>query len=158
MRAGLAVIVIAIGLGLAPAARADREAIAFARESWTVAPTAPFVGNVVFLTDGRAVSAAETFMGIVEHGKLGPIVGATTAGTNGNFNPFNLPGGYRLWWTGLKVLKQDGSRHHGVGIVPTVPAARTLAGVTAGRDEVLEKGIEIAQRRATPVNTGKRRE
>ena len=28
-------------------------------------------------------------------------------------------------------------QNHGVGIAPTVPAARTLAGVTAGRDEVL---------------------
>jgi C-terminal processing protease CtpA/Prc len=108
---------------------------------WTVDPEAPFVGNTVFLTDGRAVSAAETYMGIVEASKLGPIVGAATAGTNGNINPFILPGGYQVWWTGMKVLKQDGTRHHGVGIQPTVPAAKTLAGVAAGRDEILEKGI-----------------
>ncbi len=46
-------------------------------------------------------------------------------------------------FTGMKVLKHDGSRHHGVGILPTVPAARTVKGVAAGRDEVLERATEI---------------
>jgi hypothetical protein len=34
-----------------------------------------------------------------------------------------LPGKYRLIWTGMKVLKQDGSLRHGVAIQPTVPVA-----------------------------------
>jgi C-terminal processing protease CtpA/Prc len=129
-------------------ARPDREGLTFAESEWTVHPAKPFVGNLVFLTDGRAVSAAETFLGIVEHYKLGEIVGSATAGTNGNINPFTLPGGYVVRWTGLQTLKQDGSRHHGVGILPTVPAARTLAGVVAQRDELLERGIEVALRKA----------
>jgi hypothetical protein len=53
-----------------------------------------------------------------------------------------------IWWTGMKVLKQDGSRHHGVGILPTIPASRTLEGVAARRDEVLEAGIEAARQLA----------
>ncbi len=32
----------------------------------------------------------------------------------------------------MKVLKHDGSPHHGVGILPTVPVSRTQAGVAAG--------------------------
>ncbi len=54
----------------------------------------------IFLTDGRAISYAETVMGIVEAYKLGEILGGPTAGTNGNVNPFNLPGGqgrYKVW-------------------------------------------------------------
>jgi C-terminal processing protease CtpA/Prc len=85
-------------------------------------------------------------MGFVEFYKLGEIVGGPTAGTNGNVNPFSLPGGYSMSWTGMRVLKQNGSYHHGVGIQPTVPASRTLRGVAEGRDEVLEKGIEIVSR------------
>jgi C-terminal processing protease CtpA/Prc len=96
-------------------------------------------------------------MGMVEAYRLGPIVGEPTAGTNGNINPFTLPDGYLIWWTGMKVLKQDGSRHHGVGIRPTLPAARTHAGVAAVRDEVLEKGIEVAQQRTNPGGRGPRR-
>jgi C-terminal processing protease CtpA/Prc len=137
-------------------ARPDREGVTFSQSSWTVSPIEPFLGNVVFLTDGRAVSAAETYLGIVEAHKLGPIVGSATAGTNGNINPFALPGDYTMSWTGMKVLKHDGSRHHGVGILPTVPASKTLAGVAAQRDEVLEKGIETAQR-LRKVSTDKAR-
>jgi C-terminal processing protease CtpA/Prc len=84
-------------------------------------------------------------LGIVEHYKFGDIVGSTTAGTNGNINPFTLPGGYIVSWTGMKVLKHDGSRHHGVGIVPTVPVVPTPAGIAAGKDEVLEKAVEVLQ-------------
>ena len=43
----------------------------------------------------------------------------------------------------MKVLKHDGSQHHGVGIHPTIPASRTRQGVAAGRDEVLERGIQV---------------
>jgi hypothetical protein len=43
----------------------------------------------------------------------------------------------------MKVLKHDGTQHHGVGIRPTIPAAPTQAGVAAGRDELLERGIAV---------------
>ena len=82
-------------------------------------------------------------MGIVENYKLGEIVGEPTISTNGDVNSFDLPGGFRIFYTGMKVLKQDGSQHHGVGILPTVPASRTRAGVAAGRDEVLERALEL---------------
>jgi C-terminal processing protease CtpA/Prc len=127
--------------------RPDRREIRFLSSSWTLEPRAPHLtAKMAFVTDGRAISYAESCLGIVENYRLGEIVGGPTAGTNGNVNPFALPGGYRLTWTGMQVLKHDGSRHHGVGILPTVPAARTVAGVAAGRDEVLEKAIEVVSR------------
>ena len=58
-----------------------------------------------------AISYAESTMGIVEYYKLGEILGEATAGTNGNVNPFMLPGGYTITWTGMKVLcTDDGSQ------------------------------------------------
>jgi hypothetical protein len=33
-----------------------------------------------------------------------------------------------------------------VGIQPTVPVSRTIQGVAAGRDELLEKAIEVVSR------------
>jgi C-terminal processing protease CtpA/Prc len=111
---------------------------------WDVQPEKPyFSARRVFLTDGRAISYAETVMGIVEHYKLGEIVGGPTAGTNGNVNPFKLPGGYMVAWTGMKVLKHDGSQHHGIGILPTVPASRTRKGVAEGKDEILLRGLAV---------------
>jgi peptidase S41-like protein len=111
---------------------------------WILTPEAPrLTGRIAFLIDGQVLSYAESLMGIVEAERLGALVGGPTAGTNGGIDPFAVAGGYTLRWTGMDVRKKDGSPHHGVGILPTVPAGRTLAGVIAGRDELLEKGIEV---------------
>ena len=115
--------------------------------NWSVQPKEPRLkAKVAFLTDGRAISYAETWMGIIEHYKLAAIVGSATAGTNGNINPFTVPGNYRVSWTGMKVLKHDGKQHHGIGIQPTVPVTRTIKGVAAGRDEVLERATDEVSR------------
>lgn len=120
------------------------EPMDFTLGGWPVMPTEPHLdGERVFVTDGRAISYAETCLGIVEHFGLGAIVGEATAGTNGNINPFTLPGGYRVVWTGMKVLKHDGSQHHGIGIVPTHPVERTVEGIREGRDELLEAALTI---------------
>ncbi|MYJ74106.1 MAG: peptidase S41, partial [Gammaproteobacteria bacterium] len=124
--------------------RPDRRDMQFQFSNWSVRPKSPrFTKNVAFVTDGRAISAAETLLGIVEHYKLAEIVGGPTAGTNGNINPFVLPGGYHVTWTGMRVLKHDGSQHHGVGIQPTVPVSRTVEGIAAGRDELLERAVAV---------------
>jgi C-terminal processing protease CtpA/Prc len=113
---------------------------------WDVSPKAPRLkGRLIFMIDGRAISAAETAMGIVEAYRLADIVGEPTAGTNGNVNPIVVPGGYVLSWTGMHVLKHDGSRHHGAGILPTHPVSRTIKGITERRDEILEKALELAR-------------
>ncbi|MFO0872987.1 MAG: S41 family peptidase [Phycisphaerales bacterium] len=127
--------------------RPDREGVTWVESGrWIMPPEAPRLRQpIAFLTDGRAISYAESIMGIVEAYRLGEIVGSTTAGTNGNVNPFDLAGGYRVWWTGMKVLKHDGTQHHGVGIAPTVPVEPTARGIADGRDEVLERGIEVVR-------------
>jgi len=123
----------------------DQENIVGYRESgWGLTTKKPRIqGKVVFLTDGRAISYAESFMSFIEHYKLAEIVGQPTAGTNGNVNVINLPGNFRVTWTGMKVVKHDGSQHHLIGILPTVPVERTVKRVLEGRDEFLEKALEI---------------
>jgi C-terminal processing protease CtpA/Prc len=122
----------------------DRQGWGLRPAYWIQTPLAPrFNGRIAFLIDGRVLSYAESLMGIVEAERLGALVGGPTAGTNGGADPFPVAGGYTLRFTGMDVRKKDGSPHHGVGIKPTVPVGRTLAGVIAGRDELLEKGIEV---------------
>jgi C-terminal processing protease CtpA/Prc len=116
------------------------------RSRWTLPPKKPHIaGKIVFLTDARALSYAESVLGIVEHYDFATIVGQTTAGANGNTNPFLLPGGYQVNWTGMRVRKHDGSQHHLVGIKPDVPVKRTIEGVRSGEDEVLQKALEMLQ-------------
>jgi C-terminal processing protease CtpA/Prc len=122
----------------------DRQHMTTEESDWTLPPQKPRLNaRIAFLTDGRAVSAAETLLSLVAEHKLAPIVGGPTAGSNGGVNVYVLPGGYRISWTGMKTLKLDGSRHHGVGILPTVAVHRTIKGLAAGRDEVLERAVEL---------------
>lgn len=58
-------------------------------------------------------------------------------------------GGFTVSWTGMRVLKHHGSQHHGIGILPTVPAARTRKGVAEGKDEILLRGLEIVKAAGT---------
>jgi hypothetical protein len=113
---------------------------------WDVKPAAPHIGGrVVFLTDGRAISYAESVMGYVGDHRLGTIVGAPTAGTNGNVASFVTPSGFRVSFTGMRVSRHDGrTPHHLVGVKPDVALAPTIAGVRAGRDELLERGLQLA--------------
>jgi len=125
----------------------DYEKVTFQEHGWRLEPIEPrLTAKIFFLTDGRAISYAESFMSFIEFYKLATIVGQPTAGTNGNVNPLILPGGYYLTWTGMRVVKHDGSQHHGVGIIPHVPMKRTIRGVREGRDEFLEKAIELAEK------------
>jgi C-terminal processing protease CtpA/Prc len=142
---------------ISSAAMPDQLDSRYIESGWEVQPKKPYLrAKRVFLTDGRVISYAETLMGIVEHYKLGEIVGGPTAGTNGNINPFKLPGGYNVMWTGMKVLKHDGSQHHGIGILPTVPASRTRKGVGEGKDEILLCGLAVVKRRRA-AGAGQRR-
>jgi hypothetical protein len=98
-------------------------------------------GRVAFLIGPRAISYAESVIALVKHYHLGEIVGTATAGTNGDIAQIIMPTGCNTNFTGRRVTKPDGSRHHLVGVEPTIPVSRTIASVVAGRDDVLERAL-----------------
>jgi hypothetical protein len=114
---------------------------------WNLVPEKPRVkGRVVFLTDARAISYAESVLGYVADRKLGTIVGSATAGTNGNVATIRTPGGFVVGFTGMRVTRHDGKTpFHLAGVAPDVPCVPTVEGLRAGRDEVLEKGLAVAR-------------
>jgi C-terminal processing protease CtpA/Prc len=74
-------------------------------------------------------------------------VGSTTAGTNGNVAMAALPGGYSLTFTGMRVTRHDGqSAFHLIGVQPDIPVVPTIAGLKEGKDEVLDRAVEIVRR------------
>ncbi len=110
---------------------------------WTIDAKPPRLrGKIVFLTDGRATGYSETLLGMIENYRWAEIVGEPSGADNGSLNWSDLPGGWRVTWTGQRVLKHDGSPFHGVGVKPTVSTRRTLQGLAAGRDEVVERAID----------------
>lgn len=123
----------------------QKQVVGYGYFGWEMKPKTPHLAaRVVFITDSRAISYAESVMGLVKGYHLATIVGQPTAGTNGNINPFSLPGRYTIRWTGMEVRRLNGEPHHGVGVLPDVYVERTIEGIRAGRDEFLEKALEIA--------------
>ena len=124
----------------------DRMNVTYEHLGWSVTPASPTFGaKFIFLTNAWALSMAELVMGMVQDNHLGLIMGSTTDGVDGERNSFGLPGDYRLFWTGMRVRNLDGSRFFGVGIVPNIRVEPTIAGIAAGRDEVLEKALSEAE-------------
>lgn len=110
--------------------------------AWAISPAQPrFSGRTVFLTDARAISHAESILGMVEAYDIGVIFGSATAGANGNVNTVALPGGYSLRWTGMEVSRHDRQPLHGVGIPPDIRVERTIEGIRRHEDEVLDAAL-----------------
>jgi hypothetical protein len=110
-----------------------------------IAPQSPrLTAKAYFLVGGRTISYAETYAQIVKHYHLGTVMGERTAGSNGDITALALPGGYTAYWTGLRVLWQDGARFHAEGVAPDVSVTPSLDGVVQGRDEVLEAALARA--------------
>jgi len=128
--------------------RPDRQISLFLHSVTRLQARAPRItGRVAFLADARTFRESERMLETVEAYHWGEIVGAATGGNVGNPNWSNLPGGWTVTWTGRRALKHDGKTLlDRTGIHPTVPAARTLRGVADGRDEVIERAVEIVSR------------
>ncbi|HYG64751.1 MAG TPA: hypothetical protein VEL74_19380 [Thermoanaerobaculia bacterium] len=107
-----------------------------------------FEGEVAFLMNSGVIGELESFLTLVEHYRIGALVGSPTAATIGEVSSIRLPGGYAVYWTGTRIRKQDGSRHHAVGIQPQLDVVRSRGLIAAGRDEVLEKAWALV---APPV-------
>ncbi len=112
-----------------------------------VAPQAPRIhAKVAFLADARTFQNSERLLETIAAYRLGEIVGSPSAGNVGNPNWSDLPGGWTIAWTGRRALRRDGTPLRGIGIAPTIPAVRTLAGALAGRDEVIERAVAAIRR------------
>ncbi len=88
---------------------------------------------VCILINQKAVSYAETFIGLCKKNKIGILVGQPTNGTNGDFTIIRNPI-YGFMMTAIK----DFSGCHGKGITPDIRVEPTLKGVLANEDEILE--------------------
>ena len=107
----------------------------------SLAPHKPhYSGKVVVLVDESTMSSAEfTAMAFRAAGAI--VVGSTTSGADGNVSQFQLPGGLQTMISGIGVFYPDKKPTQRIGITPDVEAKPTLAGIRAGRDEVLEAAL-----------------
>ena len=71
------------------------------------------------------------------------ILGCTTAGADGGVVRLALPGGIYVPVGIQGVYYPDGRETQRIGIVPDIWMEPTIKGIWEGRDEVLEKAIEL---------------
>jgi C-terminal processing protease CtpA/Prc len=100
-----------------------------------------YTGKIVVLIDDRAISHAEHSCLFLSEAAGATFVGSPTHGANGDITVMRLPGGLRMSFTGQEVRHVDGKQLQKVGILPDIVARPTLAGLRAGKDEVLDRAL-----------------
>lgn len=103
----------------------------------------PYQGKVVVLVNEATQSQAEYTALAFRAAESTTIIGSTTAGANGNISPITLPGGLYTMISGIGVYYPDGTETQRVGIIPDVVVEPTIESIKEGKDEVLEKALEI---------------
>ncbi len=112
------------------------------RQTLSLTPKAPrFEGAIAILIDERTQSRAEYTAMAWQTAPGAILVGSPTAGADGDASHVPLPGGQRAMISGKGVFYPDGRPTQRVGLQPDVEVRPTVAGIRAGRDEVLEAAV-----------------
>jgi C-terminal processing protease CtpA/Prc len=111
-------------------------------------PTTTWVYDrpTVMLIDERAISQSEHSGLFYKAANGTTFIGSGTTGANGDVTSMVLPGGMRVSFTGHDVRWPDGRQLQRVGLIPDVPVTPTIAGIRAGRDEVLEAAVAFLKK------------
>lgn len=102
----------------------------------------PYEGTVIILFNEVTQSQAEyTVMGLERH--VNSIkIGSTTAGADGDVSLISLPGQISIYFTGLGTYYPDGTQTQRVGIIPDIEVQKTIDGIRAGEDELLNVALD----------------
>lgn len=102
-----------------------------------------YQGKVIVLINETTQSQAEFTTMAFRTGTRTTVVGSTTAGADGDISYIVLPGNITTAISGIGVYYPDGRETQGIGIIPDIELRPTIKGIKEGRDELLEKAIEI---------------
>jgi C-terminal processing protease CtpA/Prc len=102
-----------------------------------------FQGKLVVIVNEETISQAEYTAMAFRAGDNTVIIGSQTQGADGNVSFIPLPGGLKAGISGIGVYYPDGRGTQRIGIVPDIEVKPTIQGIREGRDELLEKAIEI---------------
>jgi C-terminal processing protease CtpA/Prc len=106
-----------------------------------------YKGKVVILINEITQSQAEFTTMAFRVAPNAVVIGSTTAGADGEGSEFYLPGGIKTMISGIGVYYPDGRETQRVGIVSDIEVKPTIEGIRLGKDEVLEKAIEIINKK-----------
>ncbi|HEX8349685.1 MAG TPA: S41 family peptidase, partial [Hymenobacter sp.] len=105
----------------------------------------PYRGKVIILVNEITQSSAEFTTMALRATPNATVIGSTTAGADGNVSQIVLPGNIPTMITGLGIYYPDGRETQRIGIVPDIEVKPTIQGIKAGRDEVLERAVQLIE-------------
>jgi C-terminal processing protease CtpA/Prc len=101
-----------------------------------------YQGRTVLLIDESAGSQAEHTGLMFRAANNTVFIGTPTMGINGDVTHFVVPGGIRISFSGQGVRHGDGIQLQRIGLRPDVEVHRTIRGIRAGHDEILDRAIK----------------
>lgn len=106
--------------------------------------TQPYKGRVILLVDEMTQSNPEFQAMAFQSCPQTLTIGSPTSGANGSIVWIPLPG-QMTSFSGIGALYPDGTQPQTVGVRLDVEVLPTAEGLQAGRDEVLERALELAR-------------
>lgn len=106
-------------------------------------PDTFYNGKVILLVNENTQSTSEFHAMGFQMGDNVMTIGSQTAGADGNVTNIKLPGGYSTFISGVGIYYPDGTETQRIGIKIDMEVIPTIQGIKNGRDEVMEKAIEI---------------
>lgn len=104
-----------------------------------------YQGKLIILVNEKTQSAGEYNVMAFRAFPNAIVIGNTTGGVDGNISEIYLPGVVRTRISGIGVYYPDRRETQRVGIVPDIKINPTIKGIREGRDELLEKAMEIEE-------------
>ncbi len=99
--------------------------------------------KIVVLVNQFSQSQAEFTIMAFEASKNSTVIGSTTAGSDGNVSSLVLPGGLKVYFSGIGIYYPNGDPAQKVGVRIDHFVQPSIKGIEAGVDEVLEYAKKI---------------
>ena len=105
----------------------------------------PYMGKVILLMDEGTQSQSEFTIMSLRQAPNTTVLGNPSIGADGNITIVKLPGTIQFPISGLGVYTPEGEQTQRCGLQPDVECYQTIAGILSGKDELIEKAIELIQ-------------
>lgn len=102
-------------------------------------------GKIIILVNEETQSAAEHSTMMLQTGENTITIGSQTAGADGNVSLAEFIG-FKSYISGLGVFYPDGTETQRKGVKIDVEVRPTIKGILEGKDEILEKAIELIEK------------
>lgn len=102
-----------------------------------------FKGKVILLVNDESISKSEFTAMAIQTADNVITIGNQTAGADGNIVVFEYIGGYKTAISGVGIMYPDKTETQRKGVKIDIEIKPTIEGLKQGRDEILEKAIEL---------------